>query len=112
MVVGRTSFGKGTVQMMRAAAPYGRELALKLTVAEYLVAGGRHIQSIGVVPDLVLQPVEPTPIAGVVRYYDGERFERERERSRAANLPSAKHDLGNDLGRRRAAALPRCAISW
>lgn len=93
VVVGRGSFGKGTVQVVRPANPYGRELALKLTVAEYLVAGDHRIQTSGVVPDLELQPVEPAGVPGVVRYYDDERFERARERSRMANHPSSKHEL-------------------
>ena len=93
IVIGRGSFGKGTVQVVRPANPYGRELALKLTVAEYLVAGDQRIQTAGVVPDLELQPVEPTGVPGIVRYYDAERFERARERSRMANHPSAKHEL-------------------
>ncbi len=91
LVVGRSSFGKGTVQMIKPAAPYGRELALKLTVAEYLVAGDEKIQSIGVRPDLELYPVELSPIQGIARFFDVERFERQRERSRTAHLPSAKH---------------------
>lgn len=92
VVVGRSSFGKGTVQMIKPASPYGRELALKLTVAEYLVAGDERIQSFGVLPDLALQPVELSGITDIARFYDDERFERRRERSRTANLPSAKHD--------------------
>lgn len=91
VVLGRSSFGKGTVQMVKPAAPYGRELALKLTVAEYLVAGDRSIQSLGVLPDLELLPVETTAIPGIAHYFDEERFERQRERSRTAHLPSAKH---------------------
>ena len=91
VVLGRSSFGKGTVQMVKPAAPYGRELALKLTVAEYLVAGDRTIQSLGVLPDLELLPVEMTAIPGIARFFDDERFERQRERSRTAHLPSAKH---------------------
>lgn len=91
VVVGRSSFGKGTVQMVKPAAPYGRELALKLTVAEYLVAGDRSIQSLGVLPDVELLPVEMSSIPGIARYYDVERFERQRERSRTAHLPSAKY---------------------
>lgn len=92
VVVGRTTFGKGTVQMVRAAAPYGQELALKLSLAEWRVAGGKPIQSRGVVPDLTLQPVEPSNVPAVVRFYDDERFERARERSRAAHLASAAHE--------------------
>lgn len=91
VVLGRSSFGKGTVQMVKPASPYGRELALKMTVAEYLVSGDRSIQSLGVLPDLELLSVEMTSIPGIARYFDEERFERQRERSRTAHLPSAKH---------------------
>lgn len=100
VVLGRSSFGKGTVQMVKPAAPYGRELALKLTVAEYLVAGDSSIQSLGVVPDVELLPVEMSLIPGIARYFDEERFERQRERSRTAHLPSAKHhpELPPDYG--------------
>jgi carboxyl-terminal processing protease len=93
VVVGRSSFGKGTVQMIKPAAPYGRELALKVTVAEYRVAGDERIQGVGVIPDLVLHPVELSSIRGIARYFDEERFERLRERSRVAHLPSARHEV-------------------
>lgn len=92
LVLGRSTFGKGSVQVVRPAAPYGRELALKLTIAEYLVAGDTKIQARGVVPDLELLPVEPTGLDHVIRYYDLERFERARERARMAHHPSAKHE--------------------
>lgn len=89
VVVGRTTFGKGTVQLLKPAAPYGRELALKLTVAEYLLSGDRSIQSLGVVPDVALYPVElSTQFPGIARMYDGERFERARERFQVSRLPS------------------------
>lgn len=91
VVLGRSTFGKGSVQVVRPAAPYGRELALKLTIAEYLVAGDKKIQARGVVPDMELLPVEPTGLDHVIRYYDLERFERARERARMAHHPSAKH---------------------
>ena len=92
VILGRASFGKGTVQELRNATPYGREVALKMTIAEYRVAGDRRIQSIGVIPDLRLLPVGLSEYEGVARMYDVERFERRRERSRTAHLPSAKHD--------------------
>jgi len=92
VVLGRSTFGKGSVQVVRPASPYGRELALKLTIAEYLVAGDRKIQARGVVPDLELLPVEPTGFDHIVRYYDLERFERARERARMAHHPSARHE--------------------
>jgi carboxyl-terminal processing protease len=106
-VVGRTTFGKGTVQMVRAVAPYGQELALKLTVAEWLVAGGRKIQTAGVVPDLELVPVEPTGVPGVVRYFDEERFESARERARVAHLPSAKYETMTGV-----ASAPRLSMHY
>lgn len=92
VILGRASFGKGTVQELRKATPYGREVALKLTIAEYRVAGDRRIQSIGVVPDVQLLPVQLSSFAGVAAMYDLERFERQRERARTAHLPSAIHD--------------------
>jgi carboxyl-terminal processing protease len=92
VILGRASFGKGTVQELRKATPYGREVALKLTIAEYRVAGDRRIQSVGVIPDLRLLPVELSGFEGIARMYDVERFERQRERARTAHLPSAIHD--------------------
>ena len=96
LVLGRLSFGKGLVQRVFPAAPYGRELALKITIAEYLVAGDRRIHSRGVVPDLELLPVEPTGFDHVVRYYDEQRFEQARERTRMEHHPSSKHERVDD----------------
>lgn len=92
VVIGRPSFGKGTVQLVKPENLYGAELALKLTVAEYLVAGDRSIQTVGVQPDLTLFPVELSNIPGVANYYDRERFDRRREFAQVAHLPSAKHE--------------------
>ena len=92
VVIGRPSFGKGTVQLVKPENLYGRELALKLTIAEYLVAGDRSIQTSGVQPDLTLYPVELTNIPGVANYYDRERFDRRREFAQVSHLPSAKHE--------------------
>jgi carboxyl-terminal processing protease len=97
VVVGRASFGKGSVQMLRDAAPYGRPLALKLTVAEYRVAGERRIQTRGVVPEVELLPVLVSELEGVAQYYDRERFDRRRERARVLHLPSAKHEIVEDV---------------
>lgn len=92
VVLGRASFGKGTVQLLKPQNLYGRELALKLTIAEYLVAGDTQIQTRGVRPDLTLYPVELSEIAAVANYYDTERFERRRESAQVAHLPSARHE--------------------
>lgn len=92
VVLGRPSFGKGTVQLVKPENLYGSELALKITIAEYLVAGDRSIQTAGVQPDLTLYPVDLTNIPGVANYYDRERFDRRREYAQVAHLPSAKHE--------------------
>lgn len=92
VVIGRPSFGKGTVQLLKPQNFYGRELALKMTIAEYRVAGDTKIQTIGVRPDLALYPVELSEIAAVANYYDTERFERRRESTQVAHLPSARHE--------------------
>lgn len=62
-LVGTRSFGKGTVQKVYPIDPAAR---LKLTVARYLLAGGRTIDHDGLAPDLAL--------ADVVLDADGMRF--------------------------------------
>jgi carboxyl-terminal processing protease len=49
LVIGETTFGKGTVQML-FDNPDGS--ALKMTVAQYLTPGGLSIQTVGVQPDV------------------------------------------------------------
>jgi carboxyl-terminal processing protease len=92
VVLGRPSFGKGTVQLLKPQNLYGRELALKMTIAEYQVAGDTKIQTVGVRPDLALYPVELSDIPAVANYFDTERFERRRESTQVAHLPSARHE--------------------
>jgi carboxyl-terminal processing protease len=53
LVLGDTTFGKGTVQVLYE---FDDGSALKLTIAEYLTPGGVSIQSRGIVPDLRLIP--------------------------------------------------------
>ncbi|MEK6608181.1 MAG: MXAN_5808 family serine peptidase, partial [Myxococcota bacterium] len=54
VIVGRTTFGKGTVQVL-----YDNDdgSALKLTIAQYLTPGDISIQQVGITPDLVTKPV-------------------------------------------------------
>ena len=54
IVIGRRSFGKGSVQTIFET---GDGAAIKLTIAKYLPAGTRSIQSVGLSPDIELQPV-------------------------------------------------------
>lgn len=56
VVVGQTTFGKGTVQIVHPQiTPDGA--ALKLTIAKYLTAGDVSIQGTGVTPDVELDPM-------------------------------------------------------
>lgn len=52
LVLGTTSFGKGSVQTVR---PLRDGFALKYTIARYYTPKGRSIQAEGIVPDLVVK---------------------------------------------------------
>jgi carboxyl-terminal processing protease len=59
ILVGRQTFGKGSVQVLYDFADPsrpGEEMALKLTIAQYLTPGDVSIQEVGIAPDVMLQP--------------------------------------------------------
>jgi carboxyl-terminal processing protease len=59
LIVGRPTFGKGSVQTLFDFAEPGRpteEAALKLTIAQYLTPGDVSIQEVGILPDVALLP--------------------------------------------------------
>src|SRR4051812_15316759 len=58
IIVGRQSFGKGSVQVLYdfPDRERGEESALKLTIAQYLTPGDLSIQEIGITPDIELVP--------------------------------------------------------
>jgi carboxyl-terminal processing protease len=65
VIVGRQTFGKGSVQVlydMQVPDPTPKEekAALKLTIAQYLTPGDKSIQEIGVTPDIELLPARIT----------------------------------------------------
>jgi len=51
VVMGTTTFGKGSVQTI---LPLGNNTAIKLTTARYYTPNGRSIQATGIVPDITL----------------------------------------------------------
>ncbi len=58
VIVGRQSFGKGSVQVLYDFKDHdsGEESALKLTIAQYLTPGDMSIQEVGITPDIELVP--------------------------------------------------------
>ncbi len=59
IVIGRQTFGKGSVQVLHDFNEPGRpneEAALKLTIAQYLTPGDISIQEVGITPDVQLLP--------------------------------------------------------
>ncbi|QCI29209.1 S41 family peptidase [Caminibacter pacificus] len=55
IIVGETTFGKGSVQ---AILPVNKNEAIRLTVARYYLPSGRTIQAKGVTPDIVVHPAK------------------------------------------------------
>lgn len=64
LVVGRTSFGKGSMQTV-VPLRNGRDGALRLTTARYYTPAGRTIQATGITPDVPVaaRPIDPEAIA-------------------------------------------------
>ncbi|EYF08842.1 MXAN_5808 family serine peptidase [Chondromyces apiculatus] len=56
VIVGQTSFGKGSVQLVFPDVT-PEKAALKLTIAQYLTPGDVSIQGVGVTPDIELDPM-------------------------------------------------------
>jgi carboxyl-terminal processing protease len=115
VIVGQTSFGKGTVQLVfPRITPDGA--ALKLTIAQYLTPGDVSIQGVGVAPDVQLDPMTADTLE--MDLYSEESPVRERDLTKSLggasrrssdrpnyklryNLPEAERakmrDLGGDL---------------
>lgn len=68
VIVGTTSFGKGSVQTI---LPLGDGSGLRLTTAKYYTPKGRSIQSTGITPDIVVKLPAPAK--------DGKPVEKEAE---------------------------------
>jgi carboxyl-terminal processing protease len=56
IIVGQTTFGKGSVQLVFPRVT-PENAALKLTIAQYLTPGDYSIQGVGVAPDVALDPM-------------------------------------------------------
>ena len=95
MVVGMRSFGKGSVQTIIPLRDGG---ALKLTTSRYYTPSGRSIQAEGIVPDVVvesLNPPEPDEMTQSISEMPAEgelpgHLQREKHRLAAAPTPALK----------------------
>jgi carboxyl-terminal processing protease len=82
VVVGTTSFGKGSVQTILAL---GDGSGLRLTTAKYYTPKGRSIQSTGITPDIVVKL--PTPV--LAKASDGKPAEKDTE-GKSVKPPTGK----------------------
>src|SRR5580704_777380 len=87
VIVGETSFGKGSVQLVFNDLP--DKAALKLTIAQYLTEPGDiSIQGVGVTPDVELDPMTVDPLEMNLTAKDSGL--KERDLSRALSNVRAK----------------------
>ncbi|MCL2447760.1 MAG: S41 family peptidase [Polyangiaceae bacterium] len=87
VVVGETTFGKGSVQLVFTELP--DKAALKLTIAQYLTEPGDvSIQGVGVTPDIELDPMTVDPLEMNLTAESGGI--KERDLSRALSNVRAK----------------------
>lgn len=80
VIVGTTSFGKGSVQTI---LPLGDGSGLRLTTAKYYTPKGRSIQSTGITPDIVVKPQQMT-----VAKADAKLGEKEPDSKQAKSTPA------------------------
>jgi carboxyl-terminal processing protease len=87
VIVGQTTFGKGTVQLVfPRVTPDGA--ALKLTIAQYLTPGSVSIQGVGVTPDIELDPMTADELE--MDLFRTESLLRERDLSKSLNNQAAR----------------------
>lgn len=78
LIVGRNSFGKGSVQTL---IPLNNGGAIKVTTARYYTPSGRSIQAEGIVPDIKIDQVK-------VEKLQSSGFERIKEKDLSGHLES------------------------
>lgn len=61
VILGTTSFGKGSVQTIMPIPGHG---AMRLTTAKYFTPSGTSIQQTGIAPDIVVEPATIEPLDG------------------------------------------------
>ncbi len=98
VIVGTTSFGKGSVQTI---LPLGDGSGLRLTTAKYYTPKGRSIQSTGITPDIVVKPQPPTTVAKAGEAKPGEK-EGESKQAKPVVVPGKDQPAQNGKGQEEA----------
>ena len=94
VIVGTTSFGKGSVQTI---LPLGDGSGLRLTTAKYYTPKGRSIQSTGITPDIVVKAQPPATVAKAGETKPGEK-EGESKQAKPAVVPGKDQPAQNGKG--------------
>lgn len=87
VLVGQTTFGKGSVQLVFSSVAEGA--ALKLTIAQYLTPGDISIQGVGVTPDIELDPMTANLLE--MDLFTSERPLRERDLDKSLTYSALKN---------------------
>src|SRR6187399_1222801 len=82
VIVGQTTFGKGSVQLVFPRVT-PENAALKLTIAQYLTPGDFSIQGVGVAPDVELDPMTADTVE--MDLFRSDRALRERDLTKSLN---------------------------
>jgi len=98
VIVGTTSFGKGSVQTI---LPLGDGSGLRLTTAKYYTPKGRSIQSTGITPDIVVKAQPPTTVAKAGEVKPGEK-EGESKQAKPVVVPGKDQPVQNGKGQEEA----------
>jgi len=98
VIVGTTSFGKGSVQTI---LPLGDGSGLRLTTAKYYTPKGRSIQSTGITPDIVVKAQPPTTVAKAGEAKPGEK-EGDSKQAKPAIVPGKDQPAQNGKGQEEA----------
>jgi carboxyl-terminal processing protease len=94
VIVGTTSFGKGSVQTI---LPLGDGSGLRLTTAKYYTPKGRSIQSTGITPDIIVKLPPVTTVAKAGETKPGEK-EGESKQAKPAVMPGKDQPVQNGKG--------------
>jgi carboxyl-terminal processing protease len=87
IVMGSTTFGKGSVQTLRQLSP---DTAVKLTTARYYTPKGRPIQATGIVPDMKVDETAEGDALAVLRVREADLQRHLASEGEAEKTPAAK----------------------